>query len=112
MTRPQLNRPLHLEDPHTTSDGGGGYSTSWVALGVLWAELAALSGREAAGRGTALSLQRYRITVRAAPVGALARPKPDQRFRDGARLFKIDAVAEQDPAGRYLTCFASEELAK
>ena len=111
MTRPHLNRPLHLEAPLPTSDGAGGHSTAWVDLGVLWAEIDALSGREAAGRGTPLSVQRYRITVRAAPVGALARPKPDQRFREGSRRVRIDAVAEQDAAGRYLTCFATEELA-
>ena len=111
MTAPRLNRPLHLEAPQTVSDGAGGHSISWVELGVLWAALEALTGREAAGRGTALSLQRYRITVRAAAVGALSRPRPDQRFREGTRLFKIDAVAERDASGRYLTCFATEELA-
>ena len=51
----------------------------------------------------------YRITVRAAPVGAPSRPRPDQRFREGARVFRILAVAERDAVGRYLTCFAEEE---
>jgi head-tail adaptor len=51
----------------------------------------------------------YRITVRAAPQGAPSRPKPSQRFRDGARIFSIDAVTESDPGGRFLVCFATEE---
>jgi head-tail adaptor len=50
-----------------------------------------------------------RITVRGAPVGAEQRPRPDQRFRDGSRLFRILAVTERDAAGRYLLCFAREE---
>ncbi|MFO7919993.1 MAG: head-tail adaptor protein, partial [Nioella sp.] len=37
------------------------------------------------------------------------RPTPSQRFRDGARLFHIDAVTENDPGGRFLICYATEE---
>ncbi|MDE4132104.1 head-tail adaptor protein [Phaeobacter sp. QD34_3] len=108
---PRLNRPLVLEDPQRLPDGAGGYVESWTALGTLWAEVTALSGRNADLEGGSLSLQRYRITVRAAPTGATSRPRPDQRFRDGVRLFRIDAVSEADARGRYLTCFALEEVA-
>ena len=83
----------------------------WPELGQHWAEVDALTGRESGRRGTSVSLQRYRITLRAAPVGSPARPKPDQRFREGSRIYKIDAVAERDMDGRYLICFATEELA-
>ncbi len=111
MSAPRMNRQLTLEDPQSLSDGAGGYAITWVALGQLWAEVEALSGRETGRGGTALSVQRYRITLRAAPMGSPARPKPDQRFREGSRLMKIDAVAEGDAEGRTLTCFATEELA-
>jgi len=111
MSAPRLNRPLRLEDPQTTSDGAGGVDVTWVELGLHWAEMDALTGRETGRRGTSVSLQRYRITLRAAPVGSNARPKPDQRFREGTRVYKIDAVAERDMDARYLTCFATEELA-
>ncbi|MEM1004270.1 MAG: head-tail adaptor protein, partial [Pseudomonadota bacterium] len=43
--------------------------------------------------------------------GSSMRPAPDQRFREGARQFVIRAVAERDPRGQYLTCFADEEVA-
>jgi head-tail adaptor len=43
-------------------------------------------------------------------VGSDRRPRPDQRFREGARLFRILAVAEADAQGLYLTCFAREEV--
>jgi head-tail adaptor len=108
--RPHLSRQLVLEDPRRLPDGAGGYIESWSALGTLWAEITALSGRNADQQGGSLSLQRYRITVRAAPVGATARPRPDQRLREGTRRFRIDAVSESDPGARYLTCFAVEEL--
>ena len=45
------------------------------------------------------------------PPGCEARPRPGQRFREDARVWRIRAVAEAYPAGRYLTCFAEEEVA-
>jgi hypothetical protein len=51
----------------------------------------------------------YKIVVRAAAFGAPDRPKPEQRFREGERLYLIQAVTEEDPAGHYLACFATEE---
>ncbi len=110
MNTPVLNRKLVLETPVRVPDGAGGFTVSWESLGVLWAELDARTGREAAGVATPLSRAVYRITVRAAPVGAASRPLPEQRFRDGSRVFNIQAVIEADPAARYLVCHAQEEL--
>ncbi len=66
-------------------------------------------GAERAGEVGAASIVNWRITVRAAPEGDPRRPRPDQRMRMGARLFRIQAVTESDPEGRYLSCFAKEE---
>ncbi|QAX29765.1 head-tail adaptor protein [Leisingera sp. NJS204] len=104
---PKLTRKLVLEDPQRSSDGAGGYTEDWVALGTLWAEVKSLSGRLS---GDSLSLQKYRITLRASPEGFASRPRPDQRFRDRNRIYRIDAIAESDPDARYLTCFAVEEV--
>jgi len=109
MSAPNLTRRLLLEDPQRTPDGGGGFVEAWLELGALWGEVKPLTGRARVQGGVDLSLQRYRITVRAAPVGSAQRPRPDQRFRDGTRLFLIHAVAESDDGARYLTCFAQEE---
>jgi len=110
MKPPVLSRKLTLEDPTRVSDGSGGHMETWQALGSVWAEIQPLTGRSKVQGGVDLSLQRYRITVRATPVGSASRPRPDQRFRDGTRLFLIHAVAETDDAGRYLTCFVQEEI--
>ena len=109
MKAPRLNRRLTLEAPQRVADGAGGFSESWVALGEMWAEVAPRTGRERSVGGTALSSVAHRITVRAAPVGAPSRPEVNQRFREGSRLFLIEAVVERDPDGRFLTCFAQEE---
>ncbi|MEM9550011.1 MAG: phage head closure protein [Pseudomonadota bacterium] len=111
MKSPRLTRPLELESRVTTPDGAGGFTDAWATLGTLWAEVNARSGTERREAGQAVSSMSYRITVRGAPQGAPSRPRPDQRFRDGTRIFAIRAVAEADPSGRYLTCFADEEVA-
>ncbi len=91
------------------ADGAGGFTTVWAAIATLWAEITPGSGRDPAGEELILTSVPFRITVRAAPPGAVNRPKPEQRFREGSRLFAILAVAERDPAGHYLTCFCREE---
>lgn len=111
MTAPQLNRRLVLETPVRVADGAGGFVETWTALGMLWAEVKARTGRERAQAGALVSSMTYRIVVRGALYGSNRRPKPEQRFREGERLFVIQAVSERDPEGRFLTCFAKEEVA-
>jgi head-tail adaptor len=111
MNSVHLSRKLALEAAERSSDGAGGYVEHWQELGVLWADIAARTGRERRAGTVPVSLVAYKIVVRAAPYGAWMRPQPGQRFREGARLFHIQAVAERDPEGRFLTCFADEEVA-
>ncbi len=111
MTAPRLNRQLTLETRIRTRDGAGGFRQTWHPLGVLWAEVKPLSGRETARSGVGYSTQSYRITLRASPVGQNDRPSADQRFRDGNRIYGITAVAEAGADGRYLICRATEETA-
>lgn len=107
-----LNRALVLEGVVRFPDGAGGFTEAWAALGTHWAEVLPGSGSDVLGEERMLSAVPYRVTVRGAPVGAPSRPKAGQRFRDGARLFLIQAVTERDQQGRYLTCFAREEVPK
>lgn len=109
MNLPCLNHALVLEAPEKVSDGAGGYVEGWIVLGTLWAEITARTGRETAHLGTPVTRVGYKIVVRGAPFGTPERPQAQQRFRLGDRIFTIEAVAERDPAGRYLTCFAQEE---
>lgn len=115
MSAPRLTVPLVLETAQREPDGMGGFRLSWQPLGQLWAEMRAGAGAEKFGEVGAQSVTGWRITVRAAPAGDLRRPRPDQRLRMGSgpaqRLFRIEAVAESDRAGRYLICHAKEEVA-
>lgn len=109
MGDPVLNVPLQLETPQRQADGMGGFRMAWQVVGHLWAEMKAGTGRETRAEVGPQSLVSWRITVRAAKAGDPRRPRPEQRLRMGERLFRIDAVAERDPEGRWLTCFATEE---
>ena len=105
----RMNRRLVLENPERVADGQGGYTITWQTLGALWAQVTSRSGRETISTGAPVSSVSVQIIVRGAPQGAPERPRPEQRFREGQRLFIIRAVAETDPDGRFLTCFATEE---
>lgn len=109
MIRPRLTRHLTLEAEVSTADLSGGFNSTWTALGTLWAEIKAKSGREARGPNTTVTKASYKITVRGAPAGSDARPQGGQRLRGHGRVYVIEAVTEYDLEGRYLICHATEE---
>lgn len=106
----RLTRPLLLEEAQRVGDGAGGFRRVWVVLGTLWADVQPGTGRERSGEFVTLSSLPFSIIVRAAVQGAPSRPKADQRFRDGTRLFRILAVTEDGPGGQFLVCHAREEI--
>ncbi|SNX69052.1 head-tail adaptor [Cereibacter ovatus] len=108
--REMLNRRLLLEAPMRADDGAGGAVCDWALLGTLWARIEPGTGREVAGEEYPMGSVPLRITVRAAPIGSMARPEAGQRFREGPRCYAILAVTEKDVAGRYLSCFARDEV--
>ncbi len=109
MSLPRLNRLMVLEGPVRTPDGAGGHETTWTTLGSLFVDVKSGTGRQSTGQIAALARGTFRAIVRAAGQGSPSRPKPGQRFREGARYFRIDAVTEYDRGGHYLTCFVVEE---
>jgi SPP1 family predicted phage head-tail adaptor len=107
---PVLSRKLVLEERENLPDGSGGFVVSWKPLGTIWADVAARTGREDFIAGQTRPRVKYRIVVRGAPAGAPSRPRPDQRFRDGSRIFNILTVAEADAQGRFLEVVAEEGI--
>ena len=110
MRMPALTRRMVLEAPVRTADGAGGFDITWQPVGTLWAGVKPGSGREIAAEGATVSRVPCKIFVRAAPYGQSLRPEPDQRLREGARIYIILAVTGDDPSGMYLTCHAIEEV--
>lgn len=108
MSRVRLDRALVLEVPVRVADGAGGFAEGWQAVGTVWAEVRPGLGRMVGGMEAEAVSQSLRITVRGLPQENALRPRAGQRFREGARLFLIGAVAERDGTGRYLICAAEE----
>jgi head-tail adaptor len=106
--RPQLRRRLVIEERVSLPDGAGGYAVSWRPLGTVWADVRARGLGEDFVAAHERPRVRYRILLRGAPVGAPSRPRPDQRLREGDRVFNILAVAEAGPDGRFLEVAAEE----
>lgn len=109
MSVPKLNVRLELEAPVREGDGMGGYRIVWRRLGLLWAEMKSAAGRERGAEVGPESVVSWRICVRGAKAGDPRRPAAGQRLRMGQRLFVVEAVAERDGGGLWLTCFAREE---
>ena len=105
------NRRLVLEAPQAAPDGAGGWTREWTPLGTVWGEFRASPGREGLKGGAVVSRVTWRVILRASPFGAPSRPRPDQRLREGERVFAIQSVAEHDPEGRWLVCRVEEEVA-
>ena len=109
MTAPvRLLRRLVLESAESAPDGSGGSAVTWVAAGVLWADVTARAGREDFVGAAVRPRVTYRIVTRGAPLGAASRPRSDQRLREGGRVFNILTVTERDATGRYLEIVAEE----
>ncbi|WBU65339.1 head-tail adaptor protein [Paracoccus aerodenitrificans] len=111
MEAPRLSVPLVLETGERVGDGMGGSRIVWRAVGVVYARMKRRSGRLRGAQAGAETLLLWTITLRGFPEGDPRRPVAGQRLRMGARIFRIDAVAEADPAGRFLDIVAKEERA-
>lgn len=107
---PRLTHALVLEAPQDVPDGAGGMTRNWVALGTLWAAVRPGAGGERTGPETAIARQSLTVTVRAGAPGAPSRPRAEQRFRHGTRVWRILSVGE--PVDGYIACRAVEEVAQ
>jgi SPP1 family predicted phage head-tail adaptor len=102
-TPSDLRHRLVLEEAERVSDGGGGFTETWVAVATVWAALQPNGGSEAvdsgrlAGRVSHTVLLRYRTGV-----------TPAMRLRKGTRIFHILAVIDEDERRRRLRCLCEE----
>ncbi|MXQ07641.1 head-tail adaptor protein [Alphaproteobacteria bacterium GH1-50] len=102
-------RRLILEAREGLPDGRGGRASVWVEKGVHWARLDPRGGGFPSSEDGPVSVTRYRAVMRAVPFGALSRPAPGDRFREGARAFHVRSVID-DEGGGTMTCLVEEEV--
>ncbi len=107
---PKLDRRLDLEERALISDGAGGFEPTWTKLGTLPASVVPRTGREVEIGSKQVSQNSFKVLLRAAPDNSPARPKPDQRFREGTRIYGILGVSESAKSDLYLECWVKEGI--
>ena len=105
MRAPDLTRLLVLEERVDAPDGGGGVTADWTALGAHWADIRPGAAIERTLGGVEASLVTHKVTLRWAPFGAPSRPRANQRFREGDRVFEILGVTEADTRNAWLVAW-------
>ena len=100
----RLRQRLDLETATPTPDGAGGSTLTWSLVAAVSAEVVPLKADERRiGEGLA-DLVTHRITVRHRDDVA-----PGDRFKRGARLFRIRGLTDPQEDGRFLVCLCEEE---
>lgn len=106
-----FTRKLVLEARVSAPDGAGGSVENWEAVGTHWAAIQARSARESVVSGRQASRVSHKAEIRYAPFGDARRPTPEQRFREGVRVFAIVGVSEADDRRERLVCWLQEGVA-
>jgi SPP1 family predicted phage head-tail adaptor len=94
-----MDRRLVLEYAQRKTDGAGGFTTTWLALADVWAHVETRGGSERFDGGGSKGVLMSDITVRARPEIV-----PSRRFREGARIFQIQAVQPHADDLTFLLC--------
>lgn len=89
----------------TTADGSGGQTTTWLDGDPLWAQVRALSGREALQYGALQSSVSVRIGVRYRSDLTI---QHRLRREPGGPTYELTAVRDVDGRRRWLECDAVE----
>lgn len=101
----RLRHRLFLEEPADTPDGAGGRVRAWAMLAAMWGEVRPRRSTERPLADALRSEVTHRITIRYRD-GV----RPDMRFTQAARVFRILAVSDPDGRRTWLHCDAVEEI--
>jgi SPP1 family predicted phage head-tail adaptor len=100
-----LRDRLVLEQPVETPDGAGGVTRSYAGVATLWAAVTPVSARDVVVADDLTATVTHRIVIRARDDVTTR-----HRLRDGARIFRIVTLRDQDGGGRFLEIGAQERV--
>lgn len=104
MTGPSdLRHRLTLEEAERVSDGGGGFTETWVEVAIVSAALRPSGGSEGIDSGRLAGRVTHEVTLR-----YRAGVVPAMRFRQGSRVFHILAAFDEDERKHWLRCLCEE----
>jgi SPP1 family predicted phage head-tail adaptor len=101
-----LTDRIVIEQATETRNAVGEVSLSWSTFATVWADVSALSGREAERYGQIVGFTGHKVTIR-----ALAGVKPAMRILyAGSRTLEIGAINEYE-RGWYMELICTEKAA-
>jgi SPP1 family predicted phage head-tail adaptor len=98
-----LNQRLVLDIPVETADGAGGAVRGYAAGPKLWAAV-----RPVRARGDVVAASAGATVTHAIVIRARSDVTTRHRLRNGARVFHIVSLREQDSSNRFLVIDAQE----
>jgi SPP1 family predicted phage head-tail adaptor len=105
MNTGDLKYRLVLEQPVESADGAGGVTRSYTSVATLWASVSPVSARGEVAADDLGAEVTHQIVIR-----FRADMTTRHRLREGARIFVIAALRDQDGSGRFLEIEAQELL--
>ena len=103
----RLKHRVTLQEAVQTSDGAGGFSTSWSDVDTVWAEIMPFSSRsttqERLEAEQLQAQQRYRVTIR-----YQSGVQASMRIKYGSRVFDILSVVNVGERGEVMELFCLE----
>ena len=100
-----LRHRLVLEEPLESPDGAGGVTRSYATVTTLWAAVTPVSARGNVVADDVGANVTHRIIIRSG-----SDVSTRHRLREGARIFRILALQDQDGSGRFIEINAEERV--
>jgi SPP1 family predicted phage head-tail adaptor len=101
----ELNRRLTLQAPVDTPDGAGGSTRGYADVTTLWAKVEPVSARYDIIAANAGATVTHRIVIRRGPEVTTL-----HRFVEGARIYRVVAVRDEDASRRFRAIHAEERV--
>ncbi|PCI04336.1 MAG: phage head-tail adapter protein [Hyphomicrobiales bacterium] len=99
-----FRRRVTLQEETETPDGCGGFTTGWVSVSDIWAQITPV-GSASISRADNVD-QEVTHTVMVRKTGNL---QQGMRLLFGSRIFLINSVYDPDETGRYTQCDVREQ---
>jgi len=110
MRAGDLRRRVTLQSRSTTQDAYGGQVNTWSDLVVMWADIAALTGRELEAAKAVQTEVTHHVTVRYQSIFADPKAVAAMRIVYNNRYFNIHACLNVDERNREINLLCSEGM--
>ena len=94
----KMRHRVTLEQPQRSSDGAGGFTTTWGTVATFWARMEPASASEMGKADTLQGVARYNLEFR---TGAAPTIDSTMRVNYGGNVYSIEGIPLVDPLRRF-----------